>query len=121
MKDILIFDNWAAPNKITSINVVRADTDSPSTGQNKYGFLRRHRIRGQATSKVSVNVTYSGLTNTEYNQLITAIEPVEFQLEYYWAGTRYTDTMYAGNRQSNCIKTLDDFESWTLTVSLINY
>lgn len=93
------------------------DLDSSNTGRAANGIMNRDRIR-QGVAKISAKWTM--LTTTEANNLLTAVSPVSFSVQWQYANTIKTSNMYCGGQSVSCkcIPNTNDYR-WDVSFNLI--
>lgn len=94
------------------------DIDGDGAGTSEDGVTIRDIRR---RNKCKLTVKFEGLSQTEFSELMEAIDSESFELTYF-RGTFKTITAHAGDRNFELVKAAGDQVSlWSLDVSFIEY
>lgn len=103
---------------ITSYKGQLIDIDGDGAGTSEDGVTIRD-IRRRNKGKLTVK--FEGLSQSEFAEIMTAIDSESFELTYF-CGTFKTMTAHAGDRNYELIKAVGTQTSlWNLDVSFIEY
>lgn len=103
---------------ITSYKGQLIDIDGDGAGTSEDGVTIRD-IRRRNKGKLTVK--FEGLSQSEFAEIMTAIDSESFELTYF-CGTFKTMTAHAGDRNYELIKAVGTQTSlWNLDVSFVEY
>ncbi len=115
---IKVGDELKPLHHITSYKGQLIDIDGDGAGTSEDGVTIRD-IRRRNKGKLTVK--FEGLSQTEFTEIMTAIDSECFELTYF-CGMYKTITAHAGDRNYELIKAAGTQTSlWTLDVSFIEY
>lgn len=116
--DLIKINGKAFPGTVTGYKGTMIDVDGDGTGTTESGYTIRD-VRRRNKSKIMLKL--ENLTQSEFTEVMTAIDAVKFEVTYF-CGYYRTVTVYAGDKNWELIKAKDTKDSrWKLDVNLIEY